>query len=256
MKPSSDRSRKQEANMQGRVVLVTGAARGIGKEVAGQLAERGATVLVSARDADHARAAAKDLRPVGDVRALEVDLDVTDDASVRAAVQAVEDDPGGLDVLVNNAAAYVDWTETASTADLAAAHQVLEVNLFGSWRLSNALLPLLRRSGHPRIVNVSSGAGSHGDNHFGLTKRGGTAASYGISKAALNALTSTLAAELAGTPILVNAVCPGLTATWPGAEAMCAQPVAVGAASVLWAATLPDDGPTGQLRRDGRTLPW
>jgi NAD(P)-dependent dehydrogenase (short-subunit alcohol dehydrogenase family) len=105
-------------------------------------------------------------------------------------------------------------------------------------------------------VNVSSGAGSHRDDQFGLAKRGGTAASYGISKAALNALTSTLAAELADTPILVNAVCPGLTATWPGAEAMGARPVAEGAASVLWAATLPDDGPTGELRRDGRLLPW
>ena len=83
-----------------------------------------------------------------------------------------------------------------------------EVNLFGAWRLAIALLPLLRQSAHPRIVNVSSGAGSHGDNQFGLAKRGGTAASYGISKAALNALTSTLAAELADTPILVNAVCP------------------------------------------------
>jgi NAD(P)-dependent dehydrogenase (short-subunit alcohol dehydrogenase family) len=242
--------------MQGRVVLVTGAARGIGKEVARQLAECGATVLVSARDADHAGAAAKDLVAAGDVRALKVNLDVTDDAGVRAAAQALEDDPGRLDVLVNNAAAYVDWSEMASGADLAAAHQVLEVNLFGPWRLTNALLPLLGRSDHPRIVNVSSGAGSHGDKQFGLARRGGAAASYGISKAALNALTSTLAAELAGTPILVNAVCPGLTATWPGAEDMGARPVAEGAASVLWAATLPDDGPSGELRRDGRPLPW
>lgn len=242
--------------MQGRVVLVTGAARGIGKEVARQLAERGDTVLVSARDADHARAAAEELSAGGDVRALEVDLDVADDASVAAAVQALEADPGRLDVLVNNAAAYVDWSETASGADLAAAHLVLEVNLFGPWRLTNALLPLLRQSAHSRVVNVSSGAGSHGDDQFGLTRRGGTAASYGISKAALNALTSTLAAELADTPILVNAVCPGLTATWSGAEGMGARPVGEGAASVLWAATLPDDGSSGELRRDGRLLPW
>jgi NAD(P)-dependent dehydrogenase (short-subunit alcohol dehydrogenase family) len=164
--------------------------------------------------------------------------------------------PGRLDVLVNNAAAYVDWTETASGAELAAAHKVLEVNLFGPWRLTQALLALLRQSPHPRVVNVSSGAGSHGDDQFGLTKRGGAAASYGISKAALNALTSTLAAELADTPILVNAACPGLTATWPGAEAMGARPVVEGAASILWAATLGDDGPSGELRRDGQPLPW
>jgi NAD(P)-dependent dehydrogenase (short-subunit alcohol dehydrogenase family) len=242
--------------MQGRVVLVTGAARGIGKEVVRQLAQGGATVLVSARDASYARSAVNDLGAAGDARARGVDLDVADDASVQAAAAALEADPGRLDVLVNNAATYVDCTETATGADLAVAHQVLEVNLFGAWRLAIALLPLLRQSAHPRIVNVSSGAGSHGDDQFGLAKRGGTAASYGISKAALNALTSTLAAELADTPILVNAVCPGLTATWPGAEAMGARPVTEGAASVLWAATLPDDGPTGELRRDGQPLAW
>jgi NAD(P)-dependent dehydrogenase (short-subunit alcohol dehydrogenase family) len=190
------------------------------------------------------------------VRALPVDLDVADDASVQEAAVALERDPGRLDVLINNAAAYVDWSETASGADLVAARKVLEVNLFGPWRLTNALLPLLRQSPHPRIVNVSSGAGSHGDDQFGLAERGGAAASYGISKAALNALTSTFAAELAESSILVNAVCPGLTATWPGAEAMGARPVTEGAASALWAATLPDDGPTGELRRDGRPLPW
>ena len=242
--------------MEGRVVLVTGAARGIGKEVARQLAGLGATVLIGARNADHAKATAEELSLAGDVRPLPVALDVADDASVGMAVRALEDDPGRLDVLINNAAAYVDWSETAAGADLAAARHVLEVNLFGPWRLTNALLPLLRRSPHPRIVNVSSGAGSHGDDQFGLTRRSGAAASYGISKAALNALTSTLAAELAGTPILVNAVCPGLTATWPGAEAMGARPVNDGAASVLWAATLPDDGPTGELRRDGQPLAW
>jgi NAD(P)-dependent dehydrogenase (short-subunit alcohol dehydrogenase family) len=242
--------------MQGRMVLVTGAARGIGKEVACQLAGLGAAVLVSARNVDHARAAAKDLNAVGDLRPLPVALEVADDTSVQEATKALWRDPGRLDVLVNNAAAYVDWAETASGADLATAHRVLEVNLFGPWRLTNALLPLLGRSDHPRIVNVSSGAGSHGEDQFGLTRRGGAAASYGISKAALNALTSTLAAELAGTPILVNAVCPGLTATWPGAEATGARPVHEGAASVLWAATLPDGGPSGALRRDGRPLPW
>jgi NAD(P)-dependent dehydrogenase (short-subunit alcohol dehydrogenase family) len=108
----------------------------------------------------------------------------------------------------------------------------------------------------PRIVNVSSGAGSYGDTAFGLRARSGAAASYGISKAALNALTVTLAAELADSGILVNAVCPGLTATWPGAESMGARPAHDSAAGVVWAATLPDGGPTGGLFRDGRPLPW
>jgi NAD(P)-dependent dehydrogenase (short-subunit alcohol dehydrogenase family) len=242
--------------MRGRVVLVTGAAKGIGRALAERLAGLGATVVVSARDASAAAATAAELGGAGDVRALPVGLDVADDASVAAAAEVLGNDPGRLDVLVNNAAAYVDWTETATGADLGAARAVLEVNLFGAWRLTNALLPLLRAGAHPRVVNVSSGAGSHGDDQFGLTRRGGAAATYGISKAALNALTSTMAAELAGTPILVNAVCPGLTATWPGAERMGARPVADGVESVLWAVTLPDDGPSGELRRDGSPLAW
>ena len=133
---------------------------------------------------------------------------------------------------------------------------MFETNLFAPWSLMQALLPVLRRSDHPRIVNVASGAGSHGDQDFGLTRRGGAAASYGISKAALLALTSTIAAELADTPVIANAVCPGLTATYPGAEAMGAHPIRVGAKSVVWAAVLPDDGPRGGFFRHGEPVPW
>jgi NAD(P)-dependent dehydrogenase (short-subunit alcohol dehydrogenase family) len=242
--------------MEGRLVLVTGATKGIGREVTRQLARAGASVVVSARDRDAAAATASQLAGEGDVRALPVALDVADDASVAAAADAVGADAGRLDVLVNNAAAFVDWTETTTGADLDEARRILDTNLLGAWRVTIALLPLLRRSPHPRVVNVSSGAGSHGDEQFGLTRRGGAAATYGISKAALNALTSSLAAELADTPILVNSACPGLTATWPGAEQMGARPVAEGAASIVWAATLDDDGPRGGFFRDGRPLPW
>ena len=242
--------------MKDTVVLITGATRGLGREVARQLAARGATVLVSARDPAKAEQTAAELGQAGDVRALPVGLDVTEEGAIRDTAAALRRDPGRLDVLINNAAAYVDWTELASTADLSTAEHVLSANLLGPWRTIQALLPLLRESSHPRIVNVSSGAGSHGDEQFGLSRRGGAAASYGISKAAQNALTATLAAELADTPILVNAVCPGLTATWPGAEQMGARPVAQGAASILWAATLPDNGPSGGLFRDGHPLPW
>lgn len=238
------------------VVLITGATRGLGSEVARQLAGRGATVLVSARDPAKAEQTAAELGQAGDVRALPVGLDVNQARAVRETAEALRRDPGRLDILINNAAAYVDWTELATAADLSASEQVLSTNLFGPWRTIQALLPLLRESPHPRIVNVSSGAGSHGDEQFGLTRRGGAAASYGISKAAQNALTATLATELADTPILVNAVCPGLTATWPGAEQMGARPISEGAASIIWAATLPDDGPTGGLFRDGHPLPW
>ena len=116
-------------------------------------------------------------------------------------------------------------------------------------------MPLLRLS-RSSVTLLRSGAGSHDDPAFGLRARGGAAASYGISKAALNALTSTLATELAATPVLVNAVCPGLTATWPGAENMGARSVEESAVGVVWAATLPDGGPTGGFFRDRRPLPW
>jgi NAD(P)-dependent dehydrogenase (short-subunit alcohol dehydrogenase family) len=236
------------------VAVVTGAAHGLGGEVARQLAATGARVLITARDPDAAAHAAAELGE--HVDALPVGLDVTDPASVTAATAAITADPGRLDVLINNAAAYVDWSETVTGADLDAAHRVLDTNLFGAWRLTQALLPLLRRSPAPRIVNISSGAGSHGDPAFGLTARGGAAASYGISKAALNALTATLATELADTPILVNAVCPGLTATYPGAEAMGARPVTDSAPGIVWAATLPEGGPRGGFFRDTQPLPW
>jgi len=118
----------------------------------------------------------------------------------------------------------------------------MEINLYGSWRVTQAFLPLLKKSAHPRLVNVASGAGSHGDMQFGLTTNGGSSASYGISKAALNALTVKFAAELAGTGVLVNAVCPGLTATAPGMEAMGARPIPEGAASIVWAATPASSG--------------
>jgi NAD(P)-dependent dehydrogenase (short-subunit alcohol dehydrogenase family) len=216
--------------MSDRVALVTGAGRGIGAEVARRLGEAGFHV--------HAM-----------TRAM---LDVSDPESIRRAAAGID----RLDVLVNNAAGYVDWAETASTADLRASRGLFETNLFGTWAVTQAFLPQLRRSAHPRVVIVSSGAGSHGDAAFGLTTNQGATASYGISKAALNALTAKLAAELADTPILVNAVCPGLTATAPGMEAMGARPVADGARSVVWAALLGDDGPRGGFFRDGRPLPW
>jgi NAD(P)-dependent dehydrogenase (short-subunit alcohol dehydrogenase family) len=217
------------------------------------LADAGYQVVAAVRDPDSVGDLRADL--AGDGHAV-IRLDVTDPASVRDAAARMGSAAGRLDVLVNNAAAYVDWAETGSSADLEASRAVLDTNLYGAWRMVQAFLPLLALSAHPRVVNVASGAGSHGEPNFGLAAGGGTAASYGVSKAALIALTSKLAAELADGPIIVNAVCPGLTATYPGAEQMGARPVADGAAGIVWAATLPDDGPRGGLFRDGKPLPW
>jgi NAD(P)-dependent dehydrogenase (short-subunit alcohol dehydrogenase family) len=231
--------------------VVTGGSRGIGAGVAARLADAGFRVVVTARDEDAARLVVADLSGDGHEARR---LDVTSAESVGSLVDSLR--PQGLDVLINNAAAYVDWSERGSTADLAASREVFETNLFGAWQMAKAVLPLLRRSPRPRLVNVASGAGSHGDPAFGLARRGGAAASYGISKAALLGLTSTLAAELADTPILVNAVCPGLTATFDGADQMGARPIEAGAESVVWAALLPDDGPRGGFFRDGKPVPW
>lgn len=241
---------------QGPICLVTGSTRGLGRAVAEALAATGATVLVSARSAAAAITAASELQAAGDVQAIAEALDVADRASVDGAAADVEARFGRLDVLVNNAAAYVDWNETGSTADLAVSKAVMATNLYGAWNMIQAFLPLIRRSDHPRIVNIASGAGSHGDRQFGLTARRGAAASYGVSKAALNALTATLAAEFAGTPVIINAVDPNLTATWPGAESMGARPVADSVGGIIWAATLPDDGPRGGFFRDAEPHPW
>jgi NAD(P)-dependent dehydrogenase (short-subunit alcohol dehydrogenase family) len=225
------------------VAVVTGANRGIGLEVARQLADRGYTVVLGSRDLERGRRAALGLgSPPGRVVACQ--FDVADPASVAAAAKWITDSLGRADILVNNAAIDYDTDQRAVTADLGRVRQAVETNLFGAWQITQALLPLLRQSPHPRIVNVSSEGGSVSE------MTGGTPA-YSVSKAALNALTRLLAGELPG--FLVNAVCPGWTDTDMGQGG---RPVEEGAASVTWAALLPDDGPTGGFYRDGRSLPW
>lgn len=226
--------------MSGPVALVTGGNRGIGLELSRQLLDRGCRVVLGSRDLEAGRRAAAHLD------LLVCRLDVTDDVSVAAAVETVTAAHGGLDVLVNNAAIDYDTDARASDADLARIERTLQTNLLGAWRVALAFLPLLRASGRARIVNVSSEAGSIS----GMT--GGTPG-YAVSKAALNALTRLLAGELRRDRILVNAVCPGWTDTDMGRGG---RPVADGAASVLRAVLLEDDGPSGGFFRDGIPLPW
>lgn len=237
------------------IVLVTGASHGIGLEVVRQLAKQKMTVILTARDPEKGNAAAKQLAAEG-LNVVFKQLDVSKDESVRLLASEFEQAFGKLDILINNAAGYTPWSETPSTANFKQVHEVFETTLFGAWRMIQAFLPLIRKSKQGRIVNVSSGAGSHDDPQFGLKATQSRAPSYGVSKAALNALTVKFAEELRESGILVNAACPGLTATYPGAEAMGARPIPEGAASVIWAATLPDDGPTGGFFRDGKPLPW
>lgn len=226
------------------IILVTGANRGIGKEVARQLAETGHTVLLTARSLAKAQGTAKQLRQAN---LIPVQLDVADPDSITDLHQWVMDKYGRLDGLINNAAIHYDTWQRAKNADMEVVQEAFETNVFGPWRLCQTFIPLLRQSPHPRIVNVSSGGGA-------LEGMGGGTPAYSITKAALNALTLMLADELRPDRILVNAVCPGWVATDMGGPG--GRPVADGADGIVWAATLPDNGPTGGFFRDKRPIPW
>lgn len=228
------------------IALVTGANRGIGFETVRQLARRGMTVILGARDLAKAEAAVKKLEGEK-LRVLLRRLDVTDAESIRTLAAQTTEEFGRLDVLINNAGILYDSWQQASNADFKTVYDAFETNFFGAWRVCQAFVPLLRKSEHERIVNVSSESGS-------LAHMGAGTPAYSTSKAALNALTRLLAAELRDDRILVNSVCPGWVATEMGGSG--GRPVAEGAASVVWAAVLPDDGATGGFFRDGKPLPW
>ncbi len=231
----------------GGVALVTGANRGIGKEVARQLAQRGYRVLLSARDGAKATEAARELVEDTGADVTPLMLDVADPQSIATAAEQVRADPGRLDVLVNNAGIGSDFGVSGADPDFDAIQRALDTNFFGAYRLTIALLGLLRESEHPRIVNVSSGMG-------GVNEMGGWSPGYRVSKASLNAMTRILSTELKDARFLVNSACPGFVDTDMGGPMGAKKPVADGAAGIVWLATLPDDGPTGGFFRDGKAL--
>ncbi|MEM7676262.1 MAG: SDR family NAD(P)-dependent oxidoreductase [Myxococcota bacterium] len=225
-----------------KTALVTGANRGLGFETAHQLIERGWTVWVSARSMDKAKAASEGLGK----GAIPVEMDVTSDESVDVAFENIGLSGDGLSVLINNAGIDYDSDQRPSTADLDRVRKTFETNLFGAWRVANAAVRLLGEQPHSVIVNVSSGAGS-------LEGMGAGQPGYSTSKAALNALTRQLAADLKSQGTLVNAVCPGWVATDMGGGG---RPVSDGASGIVWAATLPSGGPTSSIFRDGEPIAW
>ena len=223
------------------LALVTGGNRGIGLEVARQLGHDGMRILLGSRDRLRGEAAAAGLRGEGvDITPLE--LDVADPAAAAALGPAIEAAGGRLDVLVNNAGVYPGGR--ASQIDFDVVEETWQANAAGAWRVAVAAIPYMQAGA--RIVNGSSGAGS-------LTTMDGSMPAYNVSKAALNAITRVLAADLPG--ILVNSVCPGWVRTDMGG-AGASRSVEEGAASVLWAARLAPDGPTGGFFRDGNPVPW
>jgi NAD(P)-dependent dehydrogenase (short-subunit alcohol dehydrogenase family) len=229
-----------------RVALVTGANRGIGFEICRQLGQRGYVVVLGSRDRERGEVAAARLRGEG-LDVVGCQLDVADAASVESAVERMRREHGRLYAVVNNAAILYDTWQRGVDANLDEVREAFETNVLGAWRVVQATLPLLRESPTGRIVNVSSGAGA-------LTDMGGGTPAYRTSKAALNALTRVLAAELRADRILVNAICPGWVATDMGGAG--GRPVSDGAAGIVWAVELPDDGPTSGFFRDGRPIAW
>ncbi|MEP7126439.1 MAG: SDR family oxidoreductase [Byssovorax sp.] len=250
------------------VALITGANKGIGREIARQLAAQRFTVLVGARDLARGEATAAELRAEGhDARALAVD--VTSSASIAAAAEQIQRDLGRLDVLVNNAGiarsasaptnAPLDVIRARglpSQASIAEIREVFETNVLGVIAVTQAMLPLLRAAPAGRIVNVSSGVGSiarSSDPAYPLRGIGGVA--YGPSKTALNAVTVAFAIELEKTAIKVNAACPGYTATDLNGHSG-PRTVKEGAREPVRLATLPADGPTGTFSNEEGLLPW
>ena len=239
---------------EGTIALVTGANKGIGYEIAAGLGALGWTVGVGARDAERRDTAVDKLRAAG-VDAFGVPLDVADDASVAAAAALVEERAGRLDVLVNNAAITGGAPQEPTVVDPATVRAVLETNVIGVIRVTNAMLPLLRRSASPRIVNMSSGVGSLTRQTTPGGETGPISAAYSPSKTMLNAVTIQYAKELHGTNILINAACPGYVATDLNGFRGVRTPEQ-GAAIAIRLATLPDDGPTGGFHEDAGVVPW
>ncbi len=230
-----------------RICVVTGANRGLGLETARQLGKLGHRVILTARDEAKGRAAAEGLRQDG-LEARFFPLEVTSEAGISSLRDFLMREFGGLDVLVNNAALYLD--EGVSTLDvgLETWRESFETNLFAPVALCHELVPIMVERGWGRVVNVSSSAGQ-------LSSMSDYAPSYSASKAALNALTRLLADAVKGSGVLVNAVCPGWVRTdmgGPGAS----RSVQQGAKGIVWAATLPDKGPTGGFFRDEKRFEW
>jgi NAD(P)-dependent dehydrogenase (short-subunit alcohol dehydrogenase family) len=244
------------AEREPRVALVTGANKGIGLAIARGLARRGYSVLVGARSPERGEAAARELRAAG-LDAHFQSIDVRDASSVAAATAMIVDNPGRLDVLVNNAAVKLEFHPAPpSETDIDVVRETYETNVFGTMRVIQAMLPLLLASPAPRIVNLSSGLGSLAYcSAEGSPYQAKPLLGYNTAKAALNSLTLQFANELRDTPLKINAADPGYVRTDMTRNDGSRTPEQ-GAAIAIRLATLPDDGPTGGFFDEHGPVPW
>lgn len=238
--------------------LITGAGRkeGMGFEVARQLASRGYQVILTARNPHDLNKRVEELRNEG-YSVTGIQLDLTNDESMQAAVSFVNEHYGKLDILINNAVYFGDYEQSNKT-DFNKVKIAFDTNFLGAWKLIELFHPLLKLSSAGRIVNVSSGAGSFNDPVYGMVHGSlkMPVSTYSLTKLALNGLTVKFAKEFSQDGILVNSVCPDVVDTHPGLVSMGGRSVEDGAKSIVWGALLPDDGPTGGFYRDGLPLPW
>jgi NAD(P)-dependent dehydrogenase (short-subunit alcohol dehydrogenase family) len=234
-----------------RIALVTGANRGIGFEIARQLAETGVRVVIGARDLAKGQAAAEVLANAG-LSVTAVTLDVTRVDSIQNAVREIEQKHAPLDIHVNNAAILIDGPGgfSSSLFDMTdeTARRTWETNVLGPSRLMQAILPGMKARGYGRVVNLSSRAGQ-------LAHMGSGFPAYRMSKSALNALTRIAAAEMSASNVKINAMCPGWCRTDMGGPDANRDP-ADGAKTAVWLATLPETGPSGGFFHDQKEIPW
>jgi NAD(P)-dependent dehydrogenase (short-subunit alcohol dehydrogenase family) len=239
---------------QGDIALISGANKGIGYEIAHGLAAKKITVLVGARDEARGQAAVEKLKTEG-ADARFVKLDVTDASTVKGAAERIEKEFGRLDILINNAG-VAEWGFKPSDVELAKVREVYETNFFGPVALIQAMLPLLKKSKHGRIVNVSSSLGSLTlSSDLSSPFADFLALGYNTSKSALNSMTIQFAKELKDTPIKVNAICPGYCATDINGNSG-PRSAAQGAVAAIQYATIGDDGPTGGYFNEEGRIPW
>ena len=235
-----------------RVAVVTGSNRGLGLETVRQLAKKGYQVVLTARDSAKGEAAVAQLAAEGLIADF-YPLDVTDVKSIQALASHVSGKFVRLDVLVNNAGVFLhdreggDYESSLET-NLDTIRAAMETNVYGPFQLCQQLLPLMKKGGYGRVVNLSSGMGQ-------LTEMNGGCAAYRISKTAINAVTRIFADEFEGTGVLVNSVCPGWVKTDMGGP-QAELPIEEGVDTIVWLATLPEGGPTGGFFRERKRLDW